>query len=807
MILGLDSIAYAQQLEIDADSFEGETETQIRAKNVRLRYKDNELTASEILYDQESGWLQAEGLVKLTDGNNNRLQADLLEYFPLLSRAIVRGDAKFIGDDGLQLWAHTIRYEIEMRNLLLEGNMHMLDNIGNKLSAEILEYDLDQRHAVVKGNVKLETNSGETITTNELSYSEVTQQLQVVDNISFTDQQGNVITGKNFDYNIASNTGSFDEITLRGEVENSTLVASTLKFADDKYLLNDILYTTCKIDDPAWLLEAESVELVEQKAVHAKNVTFNFYGVPVFYLPQMSYSLSKERRSGFLAPTFSISDDSEFSLTTPYYLNLAPNYDALIAGSYYSAHGLHMSVNGRWLFTDGVGHSSIGMINDNDTNKFRSNWSIFHVQQLGNGFQAAIDASGISDDGYQDDFFTGAEAAKRQYLRQVKLEQSLDDWNWGIAINSYQTIQKNSQFVTKPYAQIPSINANWSAPIDGLEYSVAGRVDNFYKKGDQFNAWRTNLQGEVAKDISYKIHSLRLAAGVAGSKYSYKSSDSQWAVPFVSADLRPRFISSWQYGDVRLRQILEPRLFVGLVNGDDFDNTPIYDSARVDADYQDYFSINPFVGGDRFQDTNFISYGLGSRLWLPTQDEVWLSGRIAQRYLLEDSKIALGNQTPATKGFSNFIAELKFNPNRNNNYLARLEWNPDTESVEQADLTMQHLSDYQHVYWAQYSRNTTDTTATNRGEIGLGVHRIVSNTWQVVADLNYDLDNRDFTEVNAGIRFTSECRCWGFDFFVEHEPLATKDKTTYFLQIDLSGLGEFGSDNFDNLAKRLATPL
>jgi LPS-assembly protein len=57
-------------------------------------------------------------------------------------------------------------------------------------------------------------------------------------------------------------------------------------------------------------------------------MTFEFAGVPVFWLPWFSHSDGTiERKSGFLTPEFAASDDIGLGVVIPYYWALAPNYD------------------------------------------------------------------------------------------------------------------------------------------------------------------------------------------------------------------------------------------------------------------------------------------------------------------------------------------------------------------------------------------------------------------------------------------------------------------------------------------------
>ena len=62
-------------------------------------------------------------------------------------------------------------------------------------------------------------------------------------------------------------------------------------------------------------------------------------GVPVFYTPYICFPVKDERQSGFLFPIIEVSGEDGFDLTLPYYLNLAPNYDATLTPRYMAKRG------------------------------------------------------------------------------------------------------------------------------------------------------------------------------------------------------------------------------------------------------------------------------------------------------------------------------------------------------------------------------------------------------------------------------------------------------------------------------------
>ena len=63
---------------------------------------------------------------------------------------------------------------------------------------------------------------------------------------------------------------------------------------------------------------------------------------PFIYAPWLQFPLSNERKSGFLTPTLGSTGVRGFEATAPYYLNLAPNYDATITPRLMTKRGMQL---------------------------------------------------------------------------------------------------------------------------------------------------------------------------------------------------------------------------------------------------------------------------------------------------------------------------------------------------------------------------------------------------------------------------------------------------------------------------------
>jgi len=125
--------------------------------------------------------------------------------------------------------------------------------------------------------------------------------------------------------------------------------AEIISKTSNKVLLTNTTYSLCPVNKNDWLIDADRIELnlLKNRGV-ADNAIVKFYGVPIFYLPKYSWVLSG-RGSGFLTPNYSTYTDSDatkdefgktkssYSLRIPYYFNIAPDRDLLVALTYMSS--------------------------------------------------------------------------------------------------------------------------------------------------------------------------------------------------------------------------------------------------------------------------------------------------------------------------------------------------------------------------------------------------------------------------------------------------------------------------------------
>ena len=114
--------------------------------------------------------------------------------------------------------------------------------------------------------------------------------------------------------------------------------------------LKRVRFTTCPVGRDDWMLKAARITIdpnAEQGT--GRNVRLDFMGVPVLYTPYISFPVTAARKTGFLFPDIGRSSKGGFEFATPYYFNLAPNYDLVVTPRLMTRRGVQGAGEFRYL--------------------------------------------------------------------------------------------------------------------------------------------------------------------------------------------------------------------------------------------------------------------------------------------------------------------------------------------------------------------------------------------------------------------------------------------------------------------------
>ncbi|MGB0129128.1 MAG: LPS assembly protein LptD [Rhodocyclaceae bacterium] len=577
---------------------------------------------------------------------------------------------------------------------------------------------------------------------------------------------------------------------------------------ENHYRMKNATYSTCTPDKYDWYAKGETVVLDYDREVgEAKNMTLRFKDVPFFYAPWADFSLSGERKSGFLAPTFGSSNRTGLSLIVPYYWNIAPDLDATIAPRIMTRRGLQLGGELRYLdaYYRGELHGEY-LPRDQVTGQSRSAYSWSHAQKLPYyGFSASAKVAGVSDDTYFTDL--GAHTtttSQTNLLRQGTLSYGGAWWSTAATVQRYQTLQDPAKAaVTKPYDKLPQLTLTASRPDErGFGLSMTGDYTDFHHptldKGR-----RLVMYPQVSYPIEGASYFVRPKIGLHYTRYNLDRQTSTGpdnitrSVPIASVDSGLIFERQANWFGHDLTQTLEPRLYYLNVPSRDQSQIPLFDTGLADYNFAQIFSENIFSGSDRIADANQLTAAVTSRLVTEKGVEV-IRGAIGQRLYFRDQTVTLPGVAARTDNTADILAALSGKLTSDISIDTAWQYNPHSQATQRAVVAGRYQPGVNRLLNASY-RFQRDVLK----EIDISGQWPVYRGWYGVGRYNYSLREKRLIEAIAGFEYNGGCWVGRFVFqrFATNAQTAT---TSFFVQLELNGFSNIGSNPLNMLARRIS---
>jgi LPS-assembly protein len=566
--------------------------------------------------------------------------------------------------------------------------------------------------------------------------------------------------------------------------------------------LSKVSYTTCPADQADWQLIARRITLNPdtQRGV-GLGTKVVFKGVPVLYVPWMSFPLSDQRQSGFLYPTFGTSSRSGATLSLPYYLNLAPSRDLTLTPTIYTQRGLKLGSEFRFLQTHGHGVLQVDAMPRDSLASSQRNYQRINTEwQLPGAWRVHIDAENVSDTHYFEDFAQGPLASSTAFLaRRAELSYRDDVWQAAAELLQFQTLDNSLTRDKRPFALLPRLTArgridlahDWRATVDseaaGFERDVG--VAGWRAVVTPTLSWQRVRPGYFFRpSLGWDFTSYRLRRQAANT-----SATRRRTLPMLNVDfglqLEKRLKST-------RRLTLEPRLLYTYIPLRDQTTLPVFDAGLPDPNFVSLYRTNRYVGADRISDANRLAFGLTSRMVDSVSGRQYLSATFGQSYEFTLPRVTLPGETPSDQRRSNLIGNVELSPYKYYSLRADLAWNPQLSKADRAQLSVQYRRAGNQLVNVGYR---FDRGSVNQADISaawpLGRH------WDGYARAVYSFRDPGNVSVRephtidsfAGIRYRGNC--WGLRAVVRRALSSrTGEKDTgIYLQLELNGLSSVGT--------------
>lgn len=612
----------------------------------------------------------------------------------------------------------------------------------------------------------------------------------------------------------------------------------------ERFQFTRVTYTSCARDGagtPDWLIQADhlSVDLAANEGV-VKGATLQLLGAPVLPLPYLSFPVTEDRKSGLLTPQFRLDSRSGLTLGLPYYLNLAPNWDATLAPVWRSRRGQALDGELRWLQPWGQGQLQGQLMPQDGLNdQSRSGGRLQQaVNWDGSPWALSFDATRVSDAQWWQDFPDMAWTGLTPRLlpttwrlgrplgqgrlgdsggRQTDSEWSGDLW---VGAQRWQVLQSVTDPMGTPYDRALDLGGMWDGRLaSSLRWRQSVGLNRFDRPwgvtgSDWHPAWRAHAVGGVNWPVD--VAGVRIRPGLDWNAAWYqldqpladgRREDSRW-VPTLSLDMGMRFDRSFEGWGGSWLQTLEPRVMWVRTPWREQLTALRFDSAPRDA--ADIFSANDFSGVDRVSDTHRLNVGAVTRFLDSQNGTEWVQLGVAQRFLLADQRITPNDQ-PIVGRTSDLLVAAGLRLSDRWRVDSTLNYNQSAQEIRQSVVTARgNLGDYRNVGFShRFVRNganqldlfgqwplmnasnalwqPVDGAATPVSASGTDCGRRLYG----VAKVTYDQTDRRIIQSVAGMEM--DAGCWAGRLVLQRQLAGLSQPTTsLMLEIELRGLSRAG---------------
>ena len=281
---------------------------------------DNELEifADKITYNKTNNQINAEGNVEVKDlVNKTKINSKKIIYYKNKNQFTSFGKTFFEINNKLKGESSDVFFYVDRKMILSDKTSTLYDNLNNTLNVSSFKF----------------SNSTEILKANNIELLDSKKNKYYV-NKGFIKFKENILIGKDIKINLRSDTFGIKD-------NEPKLKGNSIIYENEKTIIKKGIFTSCKNNNncPPWVITSnEIIHDKEKKEIQYKNAWLKIYNVPVLYFPKFFHpDPTVERKSGFLIPSFSDSNNLGASVNIPYFLAISDSEDLTFKPRFFSA--------------------------------------------------------------------------------------------------------------------------------------------------------------------------------------------------------------------------------------------------------------------------------------------------------------------------------------------------------------------------------------------------------------------------------------------------------------------------------------
>jgi LPS-assembly protein len=751
------------------------------------------------------------------------------------------------------------------------------------VQADEMKYDYSNNTVAAVGHVQI-YYGGSTVEADQVIYDQKTKRLRAEGNARLTEPNGRITYGQVINLTDDYRDGFVD--SLRLEAPDDTHMAATRadRSQGNVEVLQDGVYTACEPckDDPKkppeWQIKAMRIIHDDgEKMLYFENATVDFFGLPVAYFPFLSTpDTTVKRKSGFLFPSLSTSSAYGVAIETPYYFNLAPDYDLTLYPKFMSQQGVMMEaewnqrlLNGSYniraagiyqldpgffageygagsaqtqnfrgtVFTAGqfditsqwvwgwtgvlvtdptfITDYGLGRFNGTYLDPFKTGTSVTYegVSQLylaGRGDRSYFDMRTI--------YYTGFSELDQQsqlpivapvldYSRVLPNQVAGGELSYKINVTSLSREQASYDPISEA-AILNNICANGTAEtadpaLLNKNNCLLRGIPGVYSRASAEVDWRRTIVTDNGQMITPfmqlrgDVASVDIANQPGVSNY-ITPGESELArfMPAVGVEYRYPFIDVEPWGTQTIEPIAQ---LILRPNETDIGQFPNEDAQSLVFDDTNLFSIDKFSGWDRVEGGGRLNAGMQYTAQFNQAGTVnALFGQSYQLYGVNSYTVGditnTGLDSGLDKPISDYVGRISYQPNSTYMILARARFDEATFEMERFELEMRANYDRLglNFLYGDYAAQPALGFLNRREGFLAGASLKVTSNWVVLGSVAYDLIANQFNSTRLGVGYVDDCFMLAGNYITGYVYNGTSNpipNTGFMLEFSLRTLG------------------
>ena len=654
-------------------------------------------------------------------------------------------DKKSLSTDGIAVIEADLS-SVENKNIYrLKGNASLISP----------DYALQADQITINKELKTASSSGD-VKFNDQNALLTSQNLKITKK-----ENSNFITANSAEYSLLNKK-------IRG-------YAAKLSGTSDLKIFKDATYTKCPVGNSNWVIDADSIVLNSTtNRGTAENAVLKFYGIPVIYTPSHEWVLSG-KGSGFLAPSYSSYSDKEslkkgYSVTVPYFIDIAPDRDLLIGYNHLSTRGENLTSKYRQLIYSNKlwnkGRFDVEtryLQNDNVLNKDR--WFLDNHLDLSlkRDINLTLINNRVSDKNYFKDI--ALEGTSRERLIS---SLSLNGSHNGIEMSAYSESEQLVNSGQSNYIRRGELDFSKKYSLDSIDLSFNNTTTNFQHKNTNYsNVLRNNLNIGISRKFKELAYEVVPSISLINTDYKLTNlPDHNRSI--YSADISARLFleRELKFFDENFIQTLSPIIQYSYTPKKNQNLIPNFDTESIDDDsFESFFAASSFIGSDKISNQNNITVGVESDFINDNSGDTVLTLKTAQKFYLDDKVMNSSGDFVTTndtkRGYSDISASLEFDLPFVS-ISQKLNFNPDDMSSGNTSSSIELKG---------YGRNKLklsylDQNSTQSASL-ISVYDF-SDTDHLFLRVDRDLSSKITNKTTLGIAREDCCIAYRFAFFKNH---------------------------------------